>query len=513
MAEGVLKKVEDFNVNEGKTTKEKVEKMFTDELIVGICSPIGSLKDDFINSLKSRLEKTYNYKVEVIKISTFILKHYSEPRIQMNKTEPYQDLAYKIKGGDFLRDTQGNNSILAELAIEEIRTDRGVGEDKDLKSRRICYIIDSLKNCDELNLLRLVYRDSFYMFSIFSPEKERLRTLIDIRGLSKPEAKELINTDDYEDILHGQDVRNTFVEGDLFVRITDENKKEIDDKVNKYCHLIFDSEIITPDFQETAMYQAKSAGGNSACLSRQVGAAIIDKNGLLLSTGWNDVPKFGGNLYNSSDTNDHRCVRNEFCTMVTHKNEIISTIGVKVDELIQELGVSEELNLSEKIGEIISKSKFKNIIEYSRSIHAEMHAIIMGSQLTGDKMVGGSLYCTTYPCHNCARHIILAGIKNIYYIEPYKKSLGIKLHGDALTHDESDEEKVRILLFDGVAPRRYLNFFSMSNDSRKNNKGELINKKINLKTINPKNRLPLQSLPALESQAVISLTKSGILQD
>ena len=76
-----------------------------------------------------------------------------------------------------------------------------------------------------------------------------------------------------------------------------------------------------------------------------------------------------------------------------------------------------EKNSNKGIKEIVAKSsRIKSLIEFSRSIHAEMHAIITGSQLGGDRMIGGSLYCTTYPCHNCARHIILAGIKKVYYI-------------------------------------------------------------------------------------------------
>ena len=32
------------------------------------------------------------------------------------------------------------------------------------------------------------------------------------------------------------------------------------------------------------------------------------------------------------------------------------------------------------------------------------------------------MYMTTFPCHNCAKHIIASGIINVYYIEPYAES-------------------------------------------------------------------------------------------
>jgi deoxycytidylate deaminase len=135
-----------------------------------------------------------------------------------------------------------------------------------------------------------------------------------------------------------------------------------------------------------------------------------------------------------------------------------------------------------------------------------MHAIIIGSQLSSDRMIGGKLFCTTFPCHNCGRHIILSGIQEIYYIEPYVKSLCLELHEDSMTDDESDSEetrnKVKILMYDGVAPRRYLEFFSMK-EKRKLSDGKYIS--IDYKKAMPKNRMSLQALPTLEEQALHSL--------
>jgi len=508
------------STRQGKTTKEKVENTYTEELILGICSPIGSNRETVIDAITMRLDD-YGYEVKTIKLSSFIEKYSNEEyERKVGETDSYTKLMHKIKGGDSLRKTFSNNSILVELAIKQIREDRKEKETTEVKSRRICYIIDSLKNIEELRLLRSIYRELFYLFSIFSPEKERINKLIK-KGLSEPEAKKIISADEFEDIIHGQNVRDTFVEADFFVRISESNKNEIKNKIKKYFHLIFNSDIITPNNNETAMYFAKSAAGNSACLSRQVGATITDKNGVTIARGWNDVPKFGGNLYRDIDTNSKRCKDLGHCSNVTHKDTIFEEIKKNINELFEEIknNEKEKTNLriiknngiTDKVMGVIKNSKFKNIIEYSRSIHAEMHAIIIGSQLTGDKMVGGSLYCTTYPCHNCARHIILAGIKNVYYIEPYKKSLGMTLHNDALTEDEKVTNKVRLLPYDGVAPRRYLDFFSMNHTDRKDDSGKKI--KVDLKNIKPKMRLSLQAIPTLENQAIKALYECGLIKE
>ena len=112
-------------------------------------------------------------------------------------------------------------------------------------------------------------------------------------------------------------------------------------------------------------------------------------------------------------------------------------------------------------------SEVRGLIEFSRAVHAEMHAILNAGHSSGTRVRGGKLYVTTYPCHSCARHIIAAGIKEVRFIEPYRKSLATRLHADAITESESDKHKVRIVPFDGVAPARYLDLFSEGPRGRK----------------------------------------------
>src|SRR5690606_30401892 len=109
-----------------------------------------------------------------------------------------------------------------------------------------------------------------------------------------------------------------------------------------------------------------------------------------------------------------------YCSNDFHKEKLIDNI---IDSLLNdnELGrifkKDNEIDtiIIEKIKINLKNSKVRDLIEFSRSVHAEMHAIIQGSQLTGNKMINGKLFCTTYPCHNCARHIIAAGIKEVYF--------------------------------------------------------------------------------------------------
>jgi deoxycytidylate deaminase len=170
--------------------------------------------------------------------------------------------------------------------------------------------------------------------------------------------------------------------------------------------------------------------------------------------------------------------------------------------------VIDEKDKSEAVNIVIGSTKVKDLIEFSRSIHAEMHAILTAGRLAGDKIKGGKLFITTYPCHSCARHIIAAGITEVYYIEPYRKSLATKLHSDAITEDESDEKKVRLLPYDGVSPSRYLKLFRVPQDSRKKD-GKMI--EIDPKTAAPRFDKTMEALPALEALIVRGLAEKKII--
>lgn len=106
-----------------------------------------------------------------------------------------------------------------------------------------------------------------------------------------------------------------------------------------------------------------------------------------------------------------------------------------------------------------------DITEYGRAVHAEMEALLSCAR-SAVSPVGGTLYCTTFPCHNCAKHIVAAGISRVVFVEPYPKSRALELHDDAivLKHESksaSGNHKVEFEPFVGVGPRRFVDLFSI----------------------------------------------------
>src|SRR5690606_924850 len=86
-----------------------------------------------------------------------------------------------------------------------------------------------------------------------------------------------------------------------------------------------------------------------------------------------------------------------------------------------------------------------------------------------------TLYTTTFPCHECARHIVAAGIKRVVFIEPYPKSLVNELYPDSIRVESQEAETQHVFFesFVGVAPRRFCDLFSLGQFDRKDSLGKL----------------------------------------
>jgi len=217
------------------------------------------------------------------------------------------------------------------------------------------------------------------------------------------------------------------------------------------------------------MFMAFSSSVRSGDLSRQVGA-VITNNQQIVATGANECPASGGGLYWAEVDNESGMVkdvpggkdytRNEDSNRA-EQNEIVQDIisGIKrLDGIPPEALQEIELELR--------KSRISDLTEFGRVVHAEMEAIISCAR-GGISCIGSTLYCTTFPCHNCAKHIIAAGIKRVVYVEPYPKSKALEFHSESLYLKTTFEninatEQVVFEPFTGVGARRFLDLFSMN---------------------------------------------------
>lgn len=472
-------------------------KINNSELIIGIVSSVGTESKLVIDSLKSKLE-LFEYNVEVIKISSLLPAY--------TKTGEYTRIRHYMKQGDRFRDKTKNNSIMAAGAIEKINKIR------ETLSGKKAYIIDSLKHPDEVELLRKVYGDGFYLFGIHADKNRRMDFLTQEKGCNPEAANALIRIDENENISNGQKTRDTYHLSDFFLNLGS-NNDQVKNTLQRFLELIFSNPHLNPTFDEFAMFMAFNSSVRSGDLSRQVGA-VISKNKQIISTGANDVPSFGGGLY-WAEPDIKTGKINDFPDGKDYKRGIDSNKNTQ-NEIIQEIlrDAVSELNLEneqkEKLERILKSSKISDLTEFGRVVHAEMEAILACSR-EGMSTVDSVLYCTTFPCHNCAKHIIASGIKKVIYVEPYPKSKALEFHSESIKLESSfetnndDQQKVIFEPFIGVGPRRFLDLFSMSLGSgfklkRKEKNGHILHWEGKNKAI----RTPLSpaSYLELEQQAI-----------
>ncbi len=124
---------------------------------------------------------------------------------------------------------------------------------------------------------------------------------------------------------------------------------------------------------------------------------------------------------------------------------------------------------------ILGETQITNLLEFGRSVHAEMAALTDAAK-RGIPVQGATLYTTTFPCHLCARHIISAGISRVVYVQPYPKSQTKRLYSDSVAIDPPAEVIGRIQFepFVGVAPTRYRALFRHSGKRKDPSSGKTI---------------------------------------
>ena len=132
-----------------------------------------------------------------------------------------------------------------------------------------------------------------------------------------------------------------------------------------------------PSWHEYFMGICDLVATRSTCLRRSVGAVLV-KEKRILCTGYNGAPT---NIPHCSETG---CLRKKMNVPSGEKHELC------------------------------------------RGVHAEQNAIIQAA-FHGISLKGAHLYCTNTPCSICAKMLINAGIKTIYYREAYQDTLAMDM--------------------------------------------------------------------------------------
>lgn len=463
------------------------------ELIFGLAGPIGVDMQELSNVVSEELHKV-RYRSHLIRVTGLMQAYVTGHRPFARKADYYDDMMEKIDIGNTL--CKHDNSFLARIAIREIQryrkeivksiNDKSESKDFDIPSKQ-AYILRQLKRPSEVYLLRRIYGRQFILVSAYGSEEDRkirisekIRNSISTMTMpSEVSAKsdKLIERDAGEEHDSGQQLRETFHMADVFVDGI--SKPEMQEKFGRFIQALFGRLDIAPSKYEYGMYAAKSASLRSADLSRQVGAAIFSDEGELIVQGCNEAPKALGGTYWDLEKPDYRDIKIGFDPNHSARDQLLRDLFERLakGDLLSQKAL--DLGSPAEIVEAVSKkdktggaahgalvgSKVMDITEYGRIVHAEMCAICDAARL-GRSVKGATLFCTTFPCHNCAKHIIASGIKKVVYMEPYPKSQAKNLHKDEISIEEEISGKVSFIPFIGISPYRYRDIFQKERRKR-----------------------------------------------
>jgi deoxycytidylate deaminase len=495
------------------------------ELIVGFVAPVGVRLRELIDQTATYFRQ-FKYDPVEIRLSTLFERCASYSPSPSASED--QRVSHGQKMGHQFREGVGAADAVALAALVRIREERiKQSGSPEIPRNATVYLLNQLKHPKEVRLLRKIYGSSFILIAAHASKSARLQNLIrriaasESRGIQDDDtakAANILRIDEEEPAVVGaddlgQNTRNTYPLADTFVNM---QTKAGQYEINRFIDLLFGHPFHTPRPDEVAMYIAHSTGLRSSDDSRQVGAVIVNvkrdprnetSNVDVIATGMNEVPMRGGGFYwdgspDSPDARDQWLIAfgpNDDRALTIKKEVVHELIDIakRQEWFTKDVVETQTATLVKQLipDGALKGTQFMNISEFQRQVHAEMAALI-DSARRGVAVNGHTMYVTTFPCHNCAKHIIAAGLKHVVYLEPYPKSRAEMLHKEEveLEYDDNTIEsmkaegvlpKVLFSPYTGIAPRQYARLFSMLGRGKKNGGFALREWGINIATLSP----------------------------
>lgn len=509
------------------------------ELVFGLVGAVGANLVQVREVLEEELRKV-SYQPFLIHVTDLLYEQKLPGLPKKGACSEKERISGLMDAGNLLRRQTGRNDVMALLAIYKIRQVRAEIHKKtgtlkgltpqDRADRPVpaaAYIVHSLKTPEEIQALRDTYGRAFMVVAAYQPRETRAKALAKkirtstanaANGKYVEDAWSLVQRDEKENDPFGQNIRDSFPQADLFVDAS--SKERVKPSVKRFVELLFGHTFHTPTRDEAAMFHARSAALRSADLGRQVGCSLTTSEGDVIAIGCNEVPRAGGGLYWPDDDNDQRDFRVGFDSSDVTRREIVTELVARLKAggwLKKELVKKTDSELGARLLDgpdrlILAGAQVSNVIEFGRSVHAEMAAIADAAK-RGIAIAGATMYCTTFPCHICARHIVASGICRLVYIEPYPKSKTEDFYSDSVILDPSDWKKttdrVSFESFVGIGPNNYRFLFRLEGD-RKDPKGNAVTWRARDAT--PKMRRFVHSYILIENDAIRAYLRPALIK-
>lgn len=223
-------------------------------------------------------------------------------------------------------------------------------------------VVDGIRNPAEVDFLERNLRN-FFLVAVDAPPLLRFRRMLSRNRESDPKTfEEFLKVDKKDKGIgeksYGQGVAKCMKKA-KFVLINDGTIEEVENKIERLYNDL-QKLIPIPTWDEYFMTLAKVASLKSKDPSTKVGACIVDKEKRVVGLGYNGFPK--------------KC--NDDNLPMKREGSFLDT-------------------------------------KYAYVVHAEPNAILNSTKETK----GCKIYVTLFPCNECAKLIIQAGIEEVIYLE------------------------------------------------------------------------------------------------
>ncbi len=421
--------------------------------VVGLTGSVGS----GCTTLSRVLQECGFHRVSISDLikDKFRSLHSKEPTRQdygSNWRYELQDIGNRGRRGKFSESDSNNEEAKAYWVKRALEQGKGA-ERKNI-------VIDGIRNLGEVKYLRHIYpQGHFWLVAVHADYELRWKR---IQKLDSYDNEKHFRRDDLrdsgEDDEAGQDVRHCVYEADFIFRNDEDlsptsHRQDVLKKrtIGELRLLRGEGELRSPFPREVFMTTAVSQSFASRCLKRKVGALIVNENDRIpLSVGYNDNP-IGMEpclaLYKGACYKDN---------LMEQKLEQMAPVfcpecGTEHKELKSpwKCNGTRKTNNGCEPCPCNFKQKFfpSRNIELCTAIHAEERAI---RSLGGRSADGCTIYVNTFPCFQCSRYIVDAGITKVVYVEAYP----IEEAKDFLAKNGVDFQ-----IYEGIMPRVFNQVF------------------------------------------------------
>jgi cytidine deaminase len=232
------------------------------DLYIGLVGASGTNLDPVLRQIRAQLAG-FHYKCTEIKVSKLISDFLSIPTTGLPEDKRIVAL---MDGGDRLRNFMAKGDAVAYLVVKEIERIRLEHHAiEGVLCGNTAFVINSLKNPYEIELLDDIYGRNFYSVSVYSDEIERQELLAAKIAASEGVPVEKSHRDRALDIMqqdekrsnddYSQNVEDTFPKADFFAP----SKTDVARQIERFFDLVFGAPFITPTRGEYGMYIANIA--------------------------------------------------------------------------------------------------------------------------------------------------------------------------------------------------------------------------------------------------------------